>query len=735
MVTTEVSSDSNCVTPGKCDSVTINLARKKSTVRFECFERYKSIYDFSDAVDSVLTYMDYLRPPPNEFGRLLGKDPSIWGTKNINKSTARVLLYRGDERYILVVPTNSNMTLFHERGDYSWERINTQVNLSKLEIGEGYTHDFQEYFHSELGDSRDLNKLEDSDPFEPYYYDLDETNFKIVFNTFCHSISYSGNIIWERTRDNARHGYPNSLNFDLISGDVTITFIDGTTEPLYSIRPNVKRSRRGDNSTILVNLKLEPNNENSDINNENSDINNENSDINNENSDINNENSDVNNGNMVKEPFEPKVITLDISTIMSTNEYKTVSGPGFHHFKANDGFVFGKIVEGRRVIKKLDNPIKCYEVYEVYPAYYDNDNSNTERFQFLRPNKDNLKFYTNNKLLMPEDYKVKSTKYRYRIDFLKPLYKITYGDKVIWVFDYYEHEFLPTSLYFTHMNNMTLTFPNGVRRDVKISVNLLKMYKLQNSNTENSKMELEEGDYEIMKPGDNKRFYTLKDNIKCVEVWYDGYIVWQYDKEYPISICCDYTLDRVDIRFTKYVGSFVRFEGSSSFTQVHYFPNHLKLYAQDDKIVELDQDNYRIEVVNSTTVKYVIKPVKYDRMIFEKSLLWKQRNGAPIPRKIINKLVNPTILLHHDTSRNQTKILKFKRYKGSWTLNNFTRPEIITRYYITYLYTLNTYLDINHILSYHKHDFTIVNRVSYCDYITMLVLLNSINIIEFVSVK
>ncbi|EAN33787.1 hypothetical protein TpMuguga_01g00551 [Theileria parva strain Muguga] len=697
----EVKGDSACVFPGKHALLNLNMGVKHSG-SVDCFERYKFIYDFSDDRRAVSKCVEFFTFPVNLFKVLLG-DPSIREPDDINEpddikeSAAKFLAYVTPEAetYVLAVPTNSNLILFRKLEIYSWERINTQVNLSKLEISNRYTHDYEEYFDFELEDYREPSQL-GLDFSKPYYYDLEETNFKIVFNTFCHSISYEEKEIWERTRDNARHGYPNSLNFDLISGDVTVTFIDGTTEHLYSIRPTVKRSRDESETIYSTNVKAESNSEKvvkAESNNEkvvkaesNSEkvvkseplysirpsIKRPKSEVSSTNLvnlklEPNNAKSEPSNENVEEKSVLPKVITLDINTIMSTNEYKTVCGPGFHYFKANDGFVFGKIVEGRRVIKKLDNPINRYEVYEGYPAYYDHF-VNTERFQFLRPNKDNLKFYTNNKLLTPEDYKVKSTKYLYRIDFHKPLYRITYGDKVVWEFDYYEHEFLPTSLYFTHMNNMILLFPNGVHRDVKISVNLLKFYKQDEFG---NKIQLEELDYEIMKPGDNKRFYTLRENIKCVEVWYDGYMVWQYDKEYPISICCDYTLDRVDIRFSSYVGSFVRFEGSSSFTQVHYFPNHLKLYAQDDKIVELSQDNYRIEVVNSTTVKYVIKPVKYDRMIFEKSLLWKQRNGAPIPRKIIHKLVNPTILLHHDTSQNQTKIRKFNRYNGTWDLNIF----------------------------------------------------------------
>ncbi|EAN30822.1 hypothetical protein TpMuguga_03g00086 [Theileria parva strain Muguga] len=605
---------------------TLNLNIKESKDDFNYFNRNK-FKEYS----SYYTYV---------FNKVLEDDTVVWEATCTSEFTGFVLVYEGDEKYILIIPFNGNLILFRKLKDNTWERINTEINLSKLKLykQEGYNHIWHACFTLENCEAS--NSLRDMDILDhDYYYDLEKTNFKVIFNRFCHVISHEEKEIWKQTKDNAHHGHLISLNFDLISGCVTIKFVDGTDEPLDLNGPSNKRPRAEVESVNQLNENSEPSNE-----------------------------------NVEDKSVSPEVITLDINTMMSTNKYKTFCMPNYHYFKANNGFVFGKIVYRDKVILDTDDPSKYVTEYKCRVEFDWKLQKHIEYFESIRPNIDKLKLYTKNGIeLNPDDYKVESTTHYYRIVFNKKLYKIIYDDKVYWRYDYYKSDIFPTGIYFSYINsNMTISFPNGVYRDIKIRVDLLKMYK---QNRHGNKVQLDDGDYEVITPDYDKKSYILRDYIKCTEVRFDDYIVWEHKsgKEYPKSICCYHRFGRVEIRYDSYVASLVRFGFQNYFTWFLYLPKDLKFYKEDKNgnSVELSENKYRIEITGISSIAYILKPVKCNEIRLGDSTVWKRQNKKAFPRKIVYNLEGPSISLYRKHTRfgvYEKRLFKFTRYKGIWRL-------------------------------------------------------------------
>ncbi|EAN33532.1 hypothetical protein TpMuguga_01g00288 [Theileria parva strain Muguga] len=592
-------------------------------------------------------YSEYRSSNGYVFNKVLEDDTVVWKATCTYDFAQYVLVYEGDEKYILIIPYYNNLILFRQLKDNTWERINIEINLAKLKLYKQYVYHNVQIINFKFKVLETVDKLRDMNTLSgDYYYDLEKTNFRIIFDRFCHVISHEEKEIWKQTKDNAHHGHLISLNFELISGCVTIKFIDGTDETLDLNRPSNKRPRAEVESTEVVDL----------------------------NQSINqlNENSEPSNENVEDKSVSPEVITLDTDTMMSTNKYKTVRVPNYHHFKANNGFVFGKIVDGDRVILDTDDPSKYVTEYNCRVEFDSNLEKHFEYFECIRPNIDKLKLYKKNGIeLNPDDYCVLSSKYYYQILFNKSLYKIIYDGKVYWKYNYYKNECFPYRLYFSYINsNMTMSFRGGHEKEIKISCNLLKMYKLENNN----KIQLEDEHYEVITLEYDRIFYTLRDDIKCTEVWFDDCIVWEHKsgKEYPKSICCNYKLARIDIRFNSYVASFVRFGFQNYITKFFYLPKDLKFYKEDKNgnSLELRPNDYRIDLLCPSSIVYILKPVKCNEIRLGDLTVWKRQNKKAFPRKIVYDLEGPSIRVYRKQTRHgdfhKTRLMKIHRKNGVW---------------------------------------------------------------------
>ncbi|EAN33701.1 hypothetical protein TpMuguga_01g00464 [Theileria parva strain Muguga] len=637
-----------------CELVTLNLDIKAESRKFEYISRNN--------------YREYNSNYGYLFTKVLESNTVVWKARCTTEFATTVLVCEGDDKCILVIPYDNNMILFSQLKDNTWNRINTEINMNKLRMIERLNYMCRWKSYGKYGELSDFPRLRDLYRFSEYNYDLDKHNFKIVFNNLCDRVIYGNNLVWIY-KDDPFQPYPDYLNFNLVDKTVNAVLKNGTVEVLYlnllshkrprynqsvdSVHPisntEEKRVKKRRTSQKLKKSTIKQPGSNQSV-------------------DSVHPISNTEEKRVKKEPISVDLIFLDADMIMSTNEYKTFCGPDFYYFKANSGILFGKIIDDGKVIFDTEDPTKYVAEYKSRLKIDRKINKKIEFFKFLKPNIDKFKFYTSKDILLKhEDYRVEHAKDYYKINFHKDLNKITYNDKIYWEYDYYKHEYLPTSVYFTNSdNNMTLVFSNGVERDIKISCNLLKMYKLQNSNSENSKMEMEEGDCEVIKPEYNKRLYTLRDDIKCTKVSYDEMVVWEHKpgKEYPKSISCEYNLARIDIRFNSYIGSFAILEGCNSFTQFLCFPTDLKLYQENENgnSMELNQNDYRINVLSPSSIEYIIKPIKCNEIRFGDSTLWKRENGQPFPRKIIRNFEVPSILVYDECNShdNLPKLIEIK---------------------------------------------------------------------------
>ncbi|EAN33332.1 hypothetical protein TpMuguga_01g00088 [Theileria parva strain Muguga] len=627
------------VPPENCELVTLNLNIKETTDKLEYFSR-----------NSCREYSSY---PGYIFNKVLEDDTPIWEANNINEFSKNLLVYEDScDKYILIIPHDSNLVLLHQLKNNTWESVNTSINLNKMKMIERTGHEFVlEYYITEDCQGHKGHKLV---RFDHHYYDLNNHNFKIIFNNLCDRVFYDNKVVWNY-RDDPFRPYPEYLNFNLVDKTVTALLRDGSSIPLYLNDTVLKRPR--DDSELENSQKRMKIDNSEQLNVCVYDY------------------EKINSG--YKMPL--KLIPLDTDFIMSTNEFITICNRTGRFYGSRKGFVFNKLIENGKVFFETDDPEACTpcfsaEYVKKSNKYESGDKTSKKRrlefFKYTRPNVDMLKFYTkNDSELSPDDYTVEYTSFMYKVTFLKDLYKIIHDGKVYWSYDNDKSYGFPTSVYFTDVDtDMKLTFSNGVEEVVDFTLELLKMYK---NDEFGNKVEMDSGDYKVTKPERDQRLFTLKQGVRCIDVSYDRETIWRYNpnKGYPKSIFCDYSDCEIILRFDKFFILFEQNENSEWELSLCSIPRHLKLYTKDknSNYVLMNEDHYKLETNLARTTLYKLKRgIMCSLVKYGDQVVWEHKEYEPYPEKVSCVLgLNSIRICSGD------KYIAFESKRGLWSVKHY----------------------------------------------------------------
>ncbi|XP_955109.1 uncharacterized protein TA04470 [Theileria annulata] len=392
-------------------------------------------------------------------------------------------------------------------------------------------------------------------------------------------------------------------------------------------------------------------------------------------------------------------VSLNVSNIMSTNEYTTYCSPSFKDFKAKRGFLFSEI-KGDGFYQVFKDP-NTY-VSQVSTGNYDPQSSLNfsfedlpERHKLIKPNIHKFRLYTLNteqpgakeekpdfKLMLDSDIKAEIDDNLYSIILKKDLHMVEYDGRLYWRYVDDKLNGHPRCIFFTNKNNfMTLLFSNGVRKNIFIDTNPLKLYKLVtksgntretsktlgkssgidplrtsslytisdnsveitsanfpdcvdsgNADTDQNMSLMGSDDYIVSKTCSNCRLYRMKPGVPCCMCKYHNNALYTHKEGDPLPdyVLCDYLKDEVQIKCKDQIHLFSERNDMTLVTKSLTIPN-ITLYSSDTKQVLSDQDYY-LQVIFMNSFNYLINQgVNCGLVEIEGKKIWSHKQGAPFP--------------------------------------------------------------------------------------------------------
>ncbi|EAN31159.2 hypothetical protein TpMuguga_03g00422 [Theileria parva strain Muguga] len=383
-------------------------------------------------------------------------------------------------------------------------------------------------------------------------------------------------------------------------------------------------------------------------------------------------------------------VPLDIRTIMSTDQYTTFCSPSSRNFKARRGFLFN-VISDIDLFKTFSDPSTYVSqvstgFYGATPSGPEHILNMPEQHKLIKPNIDKLYLYSldvkltesdpdkvpHYSFLTDSDAKIETSDDMYKIILDKDVHLVQYDERWYWEYSVDKLNGHPKCIFFTSKNNfMTLVFPNGVKKNIFIDTNPLKLYKLpsdsefddyyyNNSNTASKLSETNSGnssrytisdtsvpiatrtrmlmnpdDYIVTKPYNNYRLYRVKPGVLCCMCKYFDDVLFTYKEGEPVPeyILVDYQFESVQFNFKDKISSFRYDNNMCLITLVVPIPK-IALYSEEGATLLPGQDYY-IQTRYKDSFEYeLIGGVKCRLIDFDGKKLWSFKEGSPHPTRL-----------------------------------------------------------------------------------------------------